>query len=404
MIKYLDSYLDIERLNNEKKKEVCIFGAGKFGRNGAYDLLRLMGISVDFYCDNFIPAGTVVRDNVKVRELSYLYANKKDILVFLCILNVGIVQKQILEQLKENEVEDILVLDKDTYGGILESIDTAADNVKSRYSVLYDDESYLKYLFKKNMGYELDINEPKTFNEKLQWLKLHDRRPEYTKMVDKYELKKHIAEVAGEQYIIPTIGVWDSVEEIEWDRLPEQFVIKCTHDSGSVAICKDDKAFDYEGVKEKFGASLKCNYYWFGREWPYKNVKPRIIAEEYLQDIVDGDLKDYKIHCFHGKAVYIQVDYDRFTNHKRNIYTTDWQYIDMEFGFKTDKTRVIEKPDKLEEMIYVAEKLSAEIPYVRIDLYYVQEIIYVGEITFYHGSGYEYFLPEEMGETWGRLI
>lgn len=396
----MSTYLEMENLRDRHKGEVCIFGAGLIGKNEGYDLITLAGFKVDFYCDNRIPPGAIIRDGIQVKELQYLYDNKENILVFLCVSWKH--QSEVIKQLESHGIKNIVVVDDTYIYQVMESIKKADDKIKNKYHEMYDDIEYLKRRFKRYTGYNLNLDNPKTFNEKLQWLKLHDHNPQYTKMVDKYEFKAYVKQILGDGYTIPTLGIYNSINEIEWEKLPEQFVLKCTHDSASVVICRDKKNFDIGAAIRKLERKFNRNYYWASREWPYKNVKPRIIAEEYLEDI--EDLKDYKIHCFHGKAEYIQVDYDRFTNHRRNIFTRDWQYIDMEFGFKTDKTRKIEKPAKLEEMIYIAEKLSFEIKYVRIDLYYVQGKIYVGEMTFYHGGGFEYFLPMKMGEIWGRLI
>ena len=268
------------------------------------------------------------------------------------------------------------------------------------------DEEYLKRMFKARKGYELDLSNPQTFNEKIQWLKLYDHNPLYTTMVDKYAVKEYVASIIGEQYIIPTLGVWNRFEDIEFDLLPNQFVLKCTHDSGGVVIVKDKSKFNLNAARKKLNQSLKRNYYYFGREWPYKGVKPRIIAEQYLTDESGIELKDYKIHVFNGIPKLIQIDFDRFSEHKRNIYNCEWEYIDLEIRYPTDSNKKIKRPEKLEEMLQVATHLSNRIPYIRVDLYSVFDEILFGELTFYHGSGYERIIPEaydyEMG-TWIHL-
>ena len=266
------------------------------------------------------------------------------------------------------------------------------------------DEQYLKILYKIRIGKPLDLDDPQTFNEKLQWLKLHDRRPEYTTMVDKYAVKKYVADKIGEQYIIPTLGVWDKFDDIDFDKLPDQFVLKCTHDSGGSVICRNKSEFDFKAARKKINRCLKHNYYWGCREWPYKNVKPRIIAEKYMTDESGIELKDYKIFNFDGESKLIQVDYDRFKEHKRNLYTTDWKYVESAIQYPTDPNHQIDRPKQLEKMLDLARKLSEGIPHVRTDFYCIDNKIYFGELTFYHGSGFEKFTPESLGEEMGKWI
>lgn len=266
------------------------------------------------------------------------------------------------------------------------------------------DEKYIRMCWRRHYKKKLNLDKPVTYNEKLQWLKLNHRVPEYTTMVDKADVKEYVANLIGEEYIIPTLGVWDNFDKINFDILPDKFVLKCTHDSGGLVICKDKKNFDITAAKKKINKCLKRNYYLYSREWPYKNVKPRIIAEEYMVDETGTELKDYKIFCFNGEPKYIQVDYGRFTEHKRNVYTLDWEYIDMSIKFPTDSKVQISKPYNLEKMIELSKILSDNIPQVRVDFYSINEKIFFGELTFYHGSGYEKFTPKEWDYKFGDLI
>ena len=269
------------------------------------------------------------------------------------------------------------------------------------------DEKYLKIAYKLETGKTLNLENPQTFNEKLQWLKLNDRKPIYTRMVDKYAVKEYVASLIGAQYIIPTLGLWDTFEDISFDELPNQFVLKCTHDSGGLVICKSKSDFNVSLAKKKINASLKRNYYYSGREWPYKDVYPRILAEEYMVDESGYELKDYKLFTFGGKVKCIQVDYDRFTNHRRNFYDCEWNYLPFTTCYPTDSNHIIGKPTKLNEMIDIAEKLAKSVgspAHLRVDLYYVNGRIYFGELTFYHGSGHEVFYPDEWGYTLGAWI
>ena len=276
--------------------------------------------------------------------------------------------------------------------------------ILERFASLFGDELYLKLIWKHIMGYSLNLENPKTFNEKLQWLKIHDRRPEYTQMVDKYEAKKYVSSVIGEEYIIPTLGIFDSVDDIDFDALPDQFVLKCTHDSGGIVICKDKKNLDVKQAIKKLRNGLKQNFYYRYREWPYKNVKPRIIAEKYMEDESGWQLKDYKIFCFNGEPGFIEVDYDRYVGHKLNVYDLNWQFIDFYMTSPNDINVKIEKPKQLNLMLDKARQLSKGIPFVRVDFYSINDNIYFGELTFHPGSGLIDFHPREYDKIVGEKL
>lgn len=255
----------------------------------------------------------------------------------------------------------------------------------------------IKYRYKFNK--KLDLKKPQTFNEKLQWLKLYDRNPEYIKMVDKYEAKKYVANIIGEEYIIPTLGVYDKFEDINFATLPNQFVIKCTHDSGGLIICKDKTKLNIKEARKKINKSLKRNYFYTGREWPYKNVKPRIIAEQYMVDESGTELKDYKFFCFNGEPKLLFVAKDRPYATKFNYYDMDFKKLPFKQHYKNFND-YIEKPKGFEKMIELSRKLSKDIPHVRVDFYDINGKVYFGELTFYHFSGFEKFEPEE----WDRIL
>ncbi len=253
------------------------------------------------------------------------------------------------------------------------------------------DEKYITIKYKLEMNQKLNLKEPKTFNEKLQWLKLYDRKPEYTKMVDKYEAKKYVADIIGEEYIIPTLGVWDKFEDIDFTKLPNQFVLKPTHASGNVFICKNKDEIDYKKLKKTAQKWLKRNYYLVHREWPYKNVKPRIIAEEYMEDQI-GELIDYKVYAFNGQCDYVMVCFDRIKGETKFIYYDRNWNIKKEFskdGIKYGDTIKIEKPKNLDKMFEFAEILSKNIPFVRVDFYESNGNLYFGELTFYPSAGFD---------------
>lgn len=266
------------------------------------------------------------------------------------------------------------------------------------------DAAYLKYMYRKVMGKKLDLENPRTFNEKLQWLKLHDRRPEYTKMVDKYEVRQYIKEKIGEEYLIPLVGgPWDKFEDIDFSKLPEQFVLKCTHDSGSVEICKDKGNFDIPLVRNRFNRALKGNFFYGGREWPYKYVKPRIIAERYISDTKGGEIVDYKLHCFNGEVKLILVCVDRTCEEKKVFYGSQWNKLPVKRPNMSSDVD-ISRPRMLEHMIRIAQIFSAQIPFLRVDLYETSGRLYFGELTFFPAGGFEPFEPEEWDAIMGEWI
>ena len=258
------------------------------------------------------------------------------------------------------------------------------------------DKAFLKMRYKRKFGKKLNLENPQNFNEKLQWLKLYDRKPEYTQMVDKYEAKKYVAERIGEEYIIPTLGVWEKFEDIDFDSLPNQFVLKCTHDSGGLVICRDKATFDKEAAKKKINKSLKVNYYLKGREWPYKNVKPRIIAEEYMEDAKTKELIDYKFYCFNGKVKYLYISegLDNHSTAKISFVTLDWTFAPFNRSDYKPFALLPQEPFHFNEMIKIAEKLSYGINFMRVDLYEINEKVYFSELTFTPCSGFMPFQPK----------
>ncbi len=273
-------------------------------------------------------------------------------------------------------------------------------------SHLLSDKQYLKLKYYQRMKKKLNLNNPVTFTEKLQWLKLFDRRPEYTIMVDKYEVKKYVSSVLGEEYIVPTLGVWTSFDKIDFPKLPDQFVLKCTHDSGGVVICKDKYKLDMEIVRKKMTSRVSKNYFWYGREWPYKNVTPRILAEKYMANKSGDELKDYKIFCFNGEPRIVLVCTDRFTDEglRENFYDLKWNLLNIQRPKHPNTAYSISKPESLDAMLSLARTLSKNIPFVRVDFYDINGRIYFGEMTFFPASGLEGFIPEEWDYKLGEWI
>lgn len=271
-------------------------------------------------------------------------------------------------------------------------------------SLIYSDKLYIKILYFLTHKIKLNLDNPKTFNEKLQWLKINKNYEEYAKLVDKYEVRDFVKKTVGEKYLIPLLGVWNKFEEIEWDSLPNEFVLKATHDCGSAIICNNKATLDVKLVEKKLNRSLKRNYFLRDRTPVYNNIKPRLIAEKFLKDSVTIIPNDYKFFCFNGKVEFIQVDSDRLAEHKRNIYNSNWNFIDLSLAHPNDKYNLDSKPSNLFEMIRVAEDLSKGINHVRVDLYNVNNKIFFGEMTFFHGGGLENFIPEIWNRKFGDLI
>lgn len=266
------------------------------------------------------------------------------------------------------------------------------------------DEDYIKKRFYTAFGYELDLNNLCTFNEKLQWIKLFDRRKMYTELVDKYLVKKYVCEKIGKDHIIPTIGVWDDPYSIDFDELPNQFVLKCNHNSGvGMCICKDKTNLNYSLVRTNLNKGMHENYYLRGREWPYKNVKRKIIAEKYMGD----NLIDYKFQCFNGKIDNILVCRNRNSSTGVEYYYFDssWNYLpyskQVDLKFK-DFNQL--KPKNLGEMINIAKILSKEIPEVRVDLYQIEDKVFFGEMTFFTQSGFDTTITSEADKIMGEHL
>lgn len=274
-----------------------------------------------------------------------------------------------------------------------------------KLSRLIPDRIYLQIVYFRHFKKFIDFDNPKTFNEKIQWLKLNYRKEEYTNLVDKYRVKQYITKLIGEEYVIPTLGVWKNVDDIDFKSLPEKFVLKCNNDSGGIVICKNKKDFDEVKVKSFLKERLKNNGYWYGREWPYKNVKPCIIAEKYMEDSISKDLKDYKFFCFNGSMEFFDIDIDRFIEHRSNYYDRNGNFLP--FG-KTycppDYTKKIEMPKNLDKMIELAETISHNTVLSRIDFYEIDGQVYFGEITFYPGSGFSPFTDEKWDYKLGDMI
>ncbi|MGL4800919.1 MAG: ATP-grasp fold amidoligase family protein [Cetobacterium sp.] len=278
-----------------------------------------------------------------------------------------------------------------------------------KLSLILSDKQFieLKYLYK--FRKKLNLENPKTFNEKIQWRIIHDRKNIYTQLADKYLVREYVKNKIGENYLIKILGVYKDPNEVEYDKLPNRFVMKCNHDAGSVIICLDKKKIDINKVNKKLKFFLKRNFYYFSREWHYKNIKPLIICEEFKpifeKDRFGNELpEDYKLHCFNGEVKFLEVQFNRFDGKRRiNIYDPDWNLLEFKMGSK-NVNYYVEKPIQLEEMKKLARILSREFDYCRVDFYISEEKVYFGEITFTPCSGFDKFQPKEwdykLGQMW----
>ena len=264
--------------------------------------------------------------------------------------------------------------------------------------------TYLKLIFYLSLGYKLNLNKPETFNEKLQWLKLNRKSDIDTLLVDKYEVKKILSKKFGGEYIIPTYGVYEKFDDIDFEELPNEFVMKTTHQSGGVIICRNKRLLDLKSAKAIINNKLKKNLYYWGLEWPYKNVKPRIIIEKYIGH-GNEDVKDYKLMCFNGKVKCSFVCTERYSKGGLhiNFYDNDWNLMPFTRHYPNDP-QLTPKPLNYDLMVKLAEDIAKDIPFVRIDFYEVHNKLYFGEITFYPGCGFEEFNPQKWDKILGSWI
>ena len=267
-------------------------------------------------------------------------------------------------------------------------------------------ERYIHKLFFKRMGYPLDLDNPQTYSEKLQWLKLFWHLPILTSLVDKIAVKQYVKEKIGEEYVIPTLAIWEKPSDIDWQSLPNQFVLKCSHDSGGLVICKDKSKLNKNKALRDIKMSFKNNYYYEGFEWPYKNVVPRILAEPYLEDSETGELRDYKFFCFDGevKALFIATERNNpGVDVKFDFFDPDFNHLPFKQGH--ENAAVLPKcPKQFESMKRLASVLSEGFPHVRVDFYEVDGRVYFGELTFFHNAGWTRFDPQDWDSRFGEWL
>lgn len=287
-----------------------------------------------------------------------------------------------------------------SFGEVLDSL-----NIRG-YLRFIPDEMWIKYKYKRKFGRTLNLENPKSFSEKLQWMKLYYRNPLCKTMVDKYDAKQYVAKLIGEEYIIPTLGVWDRFEDIDFDALPDQFVLKCTHDSGGLVICRDKTKLDIKAAKRKIKKCFKRNYYWHGREWVYKDIKSRVIAEAYMEDASGRELIDYKFYCFNGEPKFLYISVGLENHATASISFFDFDFNKMPFyrtDFKQFETAP-SKPEKFEQMIELATELSKGFPFLRVDLYQINGQVYFSELTFVPSGGMMPLKPDTADMEIGKLL
>lgn len=280
--------------------------------------------------------------------------------------------------------------------------------IACQFPQYFSDSTYLKMRFRISHDKKLNLENPCTYSEKLQWLKLYDRNPLYTTLVDKYAVKEYIAQKLGKDYVIPLVGggIFSNADEIDFSSLPNRFVLKCTHCSGGNIVCKDKSLFNVERTIKYLNNNLNRSNYIVTKEWPYKNVHPRIICEEYIEDESGYELKDYKFLCFNGvpKIMFVATGrYDRTVGTSFDFYDMDFNHLSLIQGHPNSPKK-ISKPKGFDEMKRIATELSKGIPHVRVDLYDVNGKIYFGEMTFFHFSGFTPFVPEEWDYKLGEWL
>lgn len=268
----------------------------------------------------------------------------------------------------------------------------------------WSDEKYLRYRYKQRVHKNLNLDNPSLFTEKLQWLKINDRNSLYTKMVDKFEAKSFIEDKVGKKYVIPTYGIYDKFDDIDFSSLPNSFILKCTHNSGGIVICKNKEELNIDEARKKINKCLQYNHYYTSREWPYKNVKPRIIAEEFLTNDDNSEVVEYNFFCFNGVPKLVMCCLgDKRVKRYNDFYDMDFNKLDLKCEYSNSDI-ILEKPKCFDELVNLSKKLSIGLPHLRVDLYVCNDKIYVGELTFFHWGGLCKFEPEDWDKTLGDWL
>lgn len=395
------TYKDLSDLAQKKEYKICIFGAGLLGRTFSRKLLETAGCNIDFFCDNNEMLFHHRIDGIMVISPEELKEMSDDVLIFISPSRQK--AEKIHKQLLCMGIDDNRLFFCD-YGMVQEVVESIIkdddDRARSQWEDFISEEKYLSWRFESFLGYKLNLVSPLTFNEKMQWLKIHNRSPLYTDMVDKIAAKDIAAKEMGYEKVIETIGVWDNPEEIVFDELPDKFVLKTTHDSGGSIICKERSSFNIDYAKAILAKALRKNLYYFGCEWPYKDVRPRILAEKFMSNPGREVLDVYKVMCFNGEPKIVQVvQNDKTAEETVDYYDLEWNKLPFSEGYPNSKHQ-ISKPVKLVEMIDYAMRFSKDIPFLRVDFYEIQGEVYFSEFTFFNNSGFCRFQPGK----WDRIL
>lgn len=374
--------------NSYQTKRVYIFGSGELGRQYVNNFeIKIFNIEIAGFIDNDPAKQNMSYLGKPVYSVDRFNEIKSEDDSVIVAISDWQVCKQVIKQLE-------------VVCGLKYNINVF-DNLGYFFSYIPDDE-YCKVLYKARFGEEINLDNPKTYNEKIQWLKLYDRNPLYTTMADKIAAREYVSSKIGSEYVVPMYGAWDYFDEIDFDQLPNEFVLKCNHDCGSFVVCKDKNTFDFERAKQKLENALTLNFYLHRREWVYKDIKPQILAEKYMGFIEE----DYRFVVFNGevKFFYCGLDWAEPTRKKFNIYLPDLTYIPVRHSYPTNPNYNLKKPKHFAEMMEVSIKLAERLPLLRVDLWQQQGQVYVNELTFYQSAGFGIFDPEEWDEIIGSWL
>ena len=397
-------YDDLKKLqNNMKGHVVCIFGAGLIGSTWAYDLLKAAGFHINFYCDNNKEENLEIRDGVKTVSLENLYSVKDNVLVFITILDEEH-HNSVKRQLEEKGIYNIIKVDYcflHTFMGSL--IEKNDPRINDQFKCILDDKEYICRQFKYRFGYDLNLENPKTYNEKINWEKLYNRDERKTKLADKFLVRNWVREQVGEEHLTKIYGVWDDADEIDFTMLPSAFALKTNNGSGRNIIVKDKTQIDQREVCKQLNEWKNKNYTDY-REFQYKDIVPKIICEEYLDGVAES-VYDYNIFCFHGEPIYIWcIKGSHKKNCQASFYNKNWEMQPFSYGYPKDNV-LAPRPEKLEEMLELSRILSKDFQHVRVDWYNLPDgRVLFGEITFSTWAGFQHFEPEEYDLIFGNMI
>ena len=393
-------YNTLESIVSQYRK-ICIWGFGRSGKS--YVFMSLVAAKAEniCFCDRNYRIG-VDYFSCPLISKDELF-REKSVFVFVAVYDLAD-QKSISDELCKQGIP-YRVFDRCSFSTLCESIDESGDNqLKTKYNDILDDEEYIKNLYRLRVQKELNLDDPRTLNEKIQWLKIHDKNPLYPSIADKYEVKKYISNALGSDYSVPTIGIWEQFEDIDFSKLPQYYVLKCTHDNSSVFLSDDRDDSNLLVANDVIERGLHTNFFWICREWPYKSLQHNVIAEPLLRDD-NATVNEYKFMCFNGQAYFFWV---RSTEHgilTRNFYDMKRNEIAFSFGSAPKHSNI----KAIKESFWTSitqkiNKLASEFKHVRIDTYIMRDHFYVGEITLYTGSGLDNWHPYYDSVKYGDLI